>query len=152
MGAFGKTLTAEISFQRLCCSTCATVYYFPEDWCVRARIEGRSWQCPNGHGQWFGESENDKIRRERDRLKQDAARLQSMAQEARESRDRAYEREAAAERRASAARGQVTKLKKRAANGVCPCCTRSFADLRRHMASRHPAFIAEEIADGAPLQ
>lgn len=47
----------------------------------------------------------------------------------------------------AAARGQVTRLKRRAANGVCPCCTRTFADLKRHMANQHPDFTLESDAD-----
>ena len=49
-----------------------------------------------------------------------------------------------AERRASAARGQVTKLKNRAAAGVCPCCNRQFQNLKNHMATKHPEFNAPE--------
>jgi len=37
-----------------------------------------------------------------------------------------------------AIRGELTKLKKRVTNGVCPCCHRSFQNLRRHMATKHP--------------
>lgn len=51
-----------------------------------------------------------------------------------------------AERQASARKGQVTRLKNRAAAGVCPCCTRSFENLRRHMTTKHPTFKAEEVA------
>jgi hypothetical protein len=37
----------------------------------------------------------------------------------------------------------VTKIKNRVGHGVCPCCTRSFQNLARHMASEHPTFAAE---------
>jgi hypothetical protein len=36
--------------------------------------------------------------------------------------------------------GQVTKLRKKAADGLCPCCDRHFADLQMHLASKHPDF------------
>ena len=52
------------------------------------------------------------------------------------------EREAAAERRVSAQRGVTTKLKKRIAAGVCPCCKRTFQDVSRHMKGQHPDFVA----------
>jgi hypothetical protein len=100
-----------------------------------------NFSCPYGHPQHYtkGESEEEKLRRERDRLKQEQARYE---QELAETRDRV----ASAERRASAARGQVTKLKKRAANGICPCCNRTFVNLQRHMTSQHPGFLAEPDA------
>lgn len=41
-------------------------------------------------------------------------------------------------RRVRAYKGQMTKLRKRIANGVCPCCNRTFTNLARHMASQHP--------------
>lgn len=40
----------------------------------------------------------------------------------------------------TATRGVVTRLQNRAKNGVCPCCKRSFQNLRRHMKSKHPTF------------
>ncbi len=38
----------------------------------------------------------------------------------------------------------MTKVKKRAANGVCPCCNRTFSDLARHMKAKHPDFAEGE--------
>lgn len=104
------------------------------------RKSGGSFCCPWGHSAVFslGPTEEDKLRQERDRLKQREAQLRDEVSAQREAKE-------AAERRASAARGQVTKLKKRAANGVCPCCNRTFVDLQRHMASKHAGFLTEEV-------
>jgi chemotaxis response regulator CheB len=41
----------------------------------------------------------------------------------------------------SATRAQLTKTKKRVANGVCPCCNRTFKQLARHMKAKHPEFV-----------
>jgi len=102
---------------------------------------GKRFYCPNGHDQYYtGETEADKMRRERDRLAQSVAQWQDEAAQQ-------QERRMAAERSAAALRGQITKINKRAANGVCPCCTRSFTNLRRHMATKHPTFAAEETSD-----
>lgn len=61
--------------------------------------------------------------------------------EAREADIRTEQRRLESERRAHAAtKGQLTKTKKRIANGVCPCCNRSFANLERHMAGQHPDY------------
>lgn len=111
---------------------------------AQQKREGFTFHCPNGHPQHYvtGESETDKLRRERDRLAQRVAEWQDEATEAKK-------RAEAAERRTSAARGQITRLKKRAAAGVCPCCNRQFTDLHRHMSAKHPGFVAE--ADAAEL-
>ena len=86
-----------------------------------------------------GESEEDKLRHERDRLQQQLAQKDDAIAYQRQMRE-------TAERQAAAKRGQVTKLKKRAAAGVCPCCNRTFVELQRHMATKHPTFTAEEVA------
>ena len=39
----------------------------------------------------------------------------------------------------AAAQGRITQLQKRVQNGVCIACHRSFVDLKRHMASKHPS-------------
>lgn len=114
-----------------------------------------TFHCLWGHGQVFAESETeaDKLRRERDRLKQEAARLEEEKRGAWATANRQRELREAAERRASAARGQVTRLKNRAAAGVCPCCNRTFSDLQRHMATKHKGFIAEPVdGEGTALQ
>lgn len=129
-----------VVFVRLTCRSCGVDYMIP-----KALHEGRKrdkeyWFCPNGHQWHYAENEEDRLRRERDRLVQDAAykddRIKSLA----EQRDHA-------ERRVAAARGQVTKMKKRVSAGVCPCCNRTFVDLARHMVGQHPGFVAEPTAD-----
>ena len=47
------------------------------------------------------------------------------------------------ESRRRAEKAAKTKLKKRIANGVCPCCSRHFTNLERHIAHMHPDFALE---------
>jgi hypothetical protein len=119
------------------------------------RRSSQAFHCPWGHANHYpqGPSEADTLRQERDRLKQEAARLEDEKRIAWSTASQQLELRRAAERRASAARGQVTKLKKRTGAGVCPCCNRTFSALARHMATKHPTFIAEEVApEGATIQ
>jgi len=44
----------------------------------------------------------------------------------------------AAERTRIALKGHLTRLRNRIANGVCPWCSRSFENVLRHVASKHP--------------
>lgn len=37
-------------------------------------------------------------------------------------------------------RGVVTKTKNRIGKGVCPCCNRTFVELARHIATKHPDY------------
>ena len=62
--------------------------------------------------------------------------------EARETHER--DQREAAERSLAAQRGVTTKLRKQIAAGVCPCCHRSFQNLRRHMDGQHPDFAVRD--------
>lgn len=105
------------------------------------RNEDITFYCSNGHPAHYpaGATETDKLRRERDSLKQQTARLHDRIREEQEAA-------AAAQRSANAYKGQATKLRNRAAAGVCPCCNRQFQNLHRHMKSQHPNFGPDEDA------
>jgi len=98
-----------------------------------------TFYCPFGHPQFFvsGETAADKLRRERDLLAQRIAQKDDEIKRQRELREHA-------ERRASAFKGKVTRLKNRAAAGVCPCCNRQFQNLKMHMENKHPDFMSDE--------
>jgi hypothetical protein len=40
--------------------------------------------------------------------------------------------------RAEKAEEAKARLEKRVRSGLCPCCKRSFVNLKRHMATKHP--------------
>jgi hypothetical protein len=127
------------------CYKCNEPIWLATDREEMLRRSHQSFYCLWGHGQVFaeGESEESRLRRERDRLKQEEARLLQEIATERENLQRA-------ERRVSAAKGQITKLKKRSAEGRCPCCNRVFVNLLSHMNSKHADYQAEEIDLDAP--
>lgn len=49
----------------------------------------------------------------------------------------------AEERSHVATRGHLTRQRKRAAAGLCPCCKRHFTNVERHVAAMHPNFNPE---------
>lgn len=137
------TVTRTDTFHIETCIDCG-VRFGMEDEFRKARLTNRGpnnpFYCPNGHRQYFtGKSDAD---RERDRAEQ----LQRQLTAAEERAKRQRELREQAERQAAAARGQVTKIKKRVGNGICPCCNRTFSDLQRHMHTKHPEFKAEAVA------
>lgn len=136
------------------CLTCKVRFGMLAETMTSLRQSQRNFHCPWGHSMFYpqGPAEVDQLRLERDRLKQEAARLEDEKRIAWLTANDQRERAAAAERRASAARGQVTKLRNRAAAGVCPCCNRTFVQLQRHMAAKHPTFKTEEISEGVTVQ
>lgn len=112
------------------CPTCGCVYYARTLWLKERREKGTLGYCPNGHPWSYKESQADQLRRERDLLNQ---RLAEKDDEIARQR-----------RELSAARGQIAKIKNRVGQGVCPCCNRTFANLHRHMHSKHPDYAKNE--------
>ena len=116
----------------LSCFRCKCGFTLPDALYHSAKASEKiSFYCPYGHEQHYpkGETEEDKLRRERDLL------YQRVAQRDDEIKS--------LEARRRAAVGQVTKIKNRVGHGVCPCCNRTFENLARHMSSKHPTFTAE---------
>jgi hypothetical protein len=111
------------------------------------RRSGLAFCCPWGHSAVFsaGETEEDKLRRERDALKQRQAYYEDQLREARERAE--HEK-----RRANGYKGHATRITKRAKAGVCPCCNRTFKQLAQHMARQHPTFTPIELEQGATVQ
>lgn len=104
--------------------------------------------CGFGHPQHYSktprERSEDALRRERDRLTQRLAEKDDTIRMERE-------RTAATERQLYAARGRITKIKNRVGHGVCPCCNRTFADLQRHMNSKHAGYAKSQDGDTATI-
>jgi N-acetylmuramic acid 6-phosphate (MurNAc-6-P) etherase len=99
--------------------------------------------CPYGHEQIFSdkESEEDKLRRERDRLQQKLAEKDDELK-AQIASAKAFKAQAAAYK------ASATKARQRGSKGVCLACNRQFQNVARHMHTKHPTFKAEEIING----
>jgi hypothetical protein len=98
------------------------------------RVE-RNVFCPLGHSFVYANTtakENERLRRE---LEDARTRLTHARDDADHQR-----------RRVIAYRGVIGKTKKRLAAGICPCCTRTFQNLARHMSMQHPDYVSEPIA------
>lgn len=112
------------------CGDCGVLWAMTDGFLDQRRNDHRTWYCPNGHSWHYpGESDLEKAKRQ--------------AKEARDSlaRERARLDQVQASLRAT--KGVVTKQRtklERVAKGVCPCCNRSFRDLKRHMTTKHPDY------------
>lgn len=122
------------------CYRCKCPIYLPVE-LYKAALASQSinFYCPYGHQQHFieGETEETKLRRERDRLKQQIAQRDDEIKE----KD---ERIAARDRSLTVTRGHITRIKNRVGAGVCPCCTRNFSNLKQHMENKHPGYRKDD--------
>jgi hypothetical protein len=109
-----------------CCS-CGVSFAITEDLHIRRRCDGGVFWCPNGHQQQFTESEIERLRKLLERTASELRAEKCVTMAEKQAREIAENAAARAQR----------KLK-RVHKGVCPCCKRSFTNLARHMAIKHP--------------
>lgn len=119
------------------CGECHVHFGMTTEMNQRKLNDGTSWYCPNGHGCVYGESEIQKLEKEVERIK-------ANEQWEREAKERAYQREKVLTHRMAAHKGVAKRLKNRIANGVCPCCKRTFQNLMYHMHNQHPDWKKHE--------
>lgn len=115
------------------CPTCGITFAMPSNLLRVKREEGGNFYCPNGHVQSYTKTEVT-------RLKEQLAQKEQELLNKQKSLEWERKRVENAERVAAAAKGEVTKIKNRVGNGVCPCCKRTFQNLLRHMKSKHPKY------------
>ena len=126
------------------CITCGVEYGLPNTLLQHHQDYGGYHHCPNGHQQGWDKDNCgiSGVRRERDRLKQRLAQKDDEIQAA----------HADARKTAAAYKGQITKMKKRASAGTCPCCNRTFQNVSTHMKRQHPSFVEEQGAKVVKLK
>jgi hypothetical protein len=93
------------------------------------------FHCCFGHSQHFaGPTEADKLKRELEQERESKLWWQKKADQHSKT--------------VSAFKGQITRIKNRVKNGVCPCCNRTFQNLMRHMQTQHPDFAVKAPESG----
>lgn len=115
------------------CSQCYVPFAVPKEFWDNGWNYGGEIYCPRGHRMTFGPGRVKEMEQEAVRLR---ARL-----------DQQQARAAHMERSRSAVKGQLTKVRRRVGNGICPCCNRTFSDLAKHMTNQHPEYADGEVKD-----
>lgn len=120
-------LSMTVRLESTTCATCGVEFAMPEHLIKQRRNNKGSVYCPSGHVSSWHESEAERLKKKLEATERDLA-FQKSQREAAEAQGQRYAG------RALKAEGSL----KRAKNGVCPCCKRSFTALRRHMKTKHP--------------
>jgi hypothetical protein len=126
------TFTETISLTKIDCGECGGSYAINERYRKQKEQVGHGWHCPYCKCTWgyFGNSENSRLKK----LLEDKAR-ELVASKCETVRERNAKEIAEAERI------KLSKKLRRVDKGVCPCCNRTFTNLQRHMATKHPEKI-----------
>lgn len=127
------TTTATITLVHQNCGACHRV--FGMEWQFReAALADHSitWHCPYCGSQhmFTGKTKEQRLREMLESANARASRLEG------EKKLTAHQ--------LRAQKAAKTRIKNRVARGVCPCCNRSFENLRRHMANQHPDYQKTE--------
>lgn len=133
----GKTLTyfnEQLIIET--CFECAMPFAMSATFRDKRLRDGKTFHCPAGHLQHYTR------RKEREQELEDQLRRAKDSESFYRNQAMRNRQEANHERRSKAAyKGHLTRIKKRIANGVCPCCRRSFQNVQRHMEGQHPDFV-----------
>jgi hypothetical protein len=113
------------------CPSCGVIYGITADYYELRRTDGEGWHCPNGHSIIATNTILKDNRQLRERNLDLRARLDQ------------------AEADAAAKKREVARMKKRAKNGLCPCCRRHFMNVQRHISNKHPDFAASQSGEKA---
>lgn len=108
---------------------CGMEFAMPRWFYDQTKRTGESWTCPAGHSRVWTVGVEDKLRAEKTRARHLEDQL------------------GAATREAEHLRLRILRDRQRYANGLCPCCDRSFTNVRRHMVSQHPDYDLTRIGD-----
>ena len=127
--------TDNLEFKMVQPGCCNVPFMMTENQHRRLIESHETWWCPScgSSRHYTGKSEQQKLE---ERLQHKESQLDSE----RRQRAHAEQQERFAKNQVRAQKGAKTKLMKRIHNGVCPCCTRTFANLQRHMKSQHPDY------------
>lgn len=123
-----------LSMECQTCASCGIIFAFSKEMTDMRRRDHQWFFCPNGHQMAYqGPSDIE-------RAQAATKRAQQLLEMERGEKDRARLALASAEALLKSEKAATKRLKNRISKGVCPCCNRSFENLRRHMDSKHPTY------------
>ena len=128
----GVTIRKTTELTTVVCGECGGAYAIAQRFHRYCYEHGTGWNCPYCRTRWgfFGTTEAERKREKRKRAERTLDEVKAELQYT--------------EHRRRGEKAAKTRLQKRAKAGVCPCCSRSFKQLRQHMARMHPAFKPDE--------
>lgn len=130
MSIRGTTFKASDTLVVEVCCNCHMPFAVTDEFKDDRLKDKKTFYCPAGHPQsYVGKSDEQKIRD-----------LENSLAKARDNAEFWKQQERRAIINAKAA---ATRAANRAKAGACPCCDRTFVQMARHIATKHPEFATE---------
>jgi len=117
-------INTQVTLETEVCCNCGVMFAMPAQMKQNFRTKGGDFYCPSGHAQHYTVPVEVRLKKQ-------------LAEQTRTATLQA-ERAAAAERALKKSQAEGRRLLTRVHAGVCPCCNRTFKQLARHMAAKHP--------------
>ncbi len=114
---------------------CGGVYQINEAFRARCYERGAAWTCPYCATGW-GYAGKGRVQE----LEAEKAKLEAKLRTATWQQEQTEAERAKAARKADRLEKEQRRDRLRIHNGVCPCCSRTFTALGRHMAAKHPEY------------
>lgn len=123
------TITESVQLTVINCGRCGGTYAINEFYRAQRQENGGGWHCPYCDCTWgfFGKTDNQLLKE----------RLDASKRELEETQARLRAEKCLALNNA-ALRAKAERKLARVNRGVCPCCNRSFQNLKNHMRTKHP--------------
>lgn len=119
---------------------CGVALAIPGGLFKEAKRRGQAIYCPLGHTFVYGKTVEDEAKELRAQVENQKKIISDWASDY----GQLHEKKERVQKQLASTRGVLTRTRNRIKNGVCPCCNRSFTDLHRHMANKHPDFATED--------
>ncbi len=131
-----STTTLVLTLTHHTCGKCGIAFGLESTHHANLMESHETFYCPNGHPRAFtGQTEKERRIAELERQTKALASARDYWSNRTASATREVEQTT---RRLNGYKGVVTRMKRRAVAGRCPCCSHTFKDVKRHMASQHP--------------
>lgn len=130
-----KSVSFNVKLAVISCGSCGGTYAINEHFRQQCWEQGSSWTCPYCKCGWgySNDNENARLKKKVEELQANQARtLSRLNEEVSRSNHLTIQ--------LKGTKTRLTNVKKRVANGVCPCCNRTFVNLQRHMHTKHPDY------------
>jgi hypothetical protein len=133
-----------LDLKTITCAECYNIFGVIDSIIKTRKQDGLAFYCPLGHANVYKDNENSRLKEERDELKRQAESIRKRLMWAEQRESSALAERDSIKKAHAATKGQLTKTRNRIAHGVCPCCNRTFANIARHMTSKHPEYKKAE--------
>jgi hypothetical protein len=123
----GNTTQEVMDFTMVECCNCGTPFFMTTRLREAFKKNGDWFYCPNGHQQHYSKTTEqilkEKLEEEKARAKKEAEDLTNRLLDTLNEKNK------------------LQRQLKRVHKGTCPCCKKSFENLKRHIASKHPELL-----------